>query len=89
MSHRQSRADERVHPTLRESSDKFASKKHTFLASNSVKMQRRWIRLFSLIVCLTLVGGIAEIGFDLVETHAANGHDRRRDQFPETGSRRY
>ena len=52
-------------------------------------MQGRLKKLFTLMFCLTLVGGVAEIGFNLVETHAANGHDRRRDEFPETGSRRY
>ena len=39
--------------------------------------------------CLTLMCGVVEIGFNLVETHAANDQERRRDQFPETGSRRY
>jgi len=52
-------------------------------------MQKTWIRPLTLMFCMTLVCGLAEIGFNLAETHAANGHDRRRDQFPETVSRRY
>ena len=50
-------------------------------------MQTKWNRLFTLIFCLTLFGVVADIGFNLVETHAANEHDRRRDEFPETGPR--
>ena len=52
-------------------------------------MQSGLRKPFTLIICLILAVGFADIGVNLVETHAANGQDRRRDQFPETASRRH
>ena len=80
---------ENIHPSLREKSDQSAVQKIYSENAKIFRMQKTWIRPLTLMFCMTLVCGLAEIGFNLAETHAANGHDRRRDQFPETVSRRY